>query len=805
MSWKDDIRNPSCTLCPLHESAEYVCLVGSGSKKAKIMIVGEAPGAREDESHRAFVGQAGKLLTELLEEAGISRDECYITNAVKCRPLDNATPTRAQAQTCQRAFGTKEIRAVRPTWILALGNTALQALTGKSGITKHRGKPTTCEGIPVLPTFHPAAALRANHYLDPIRADLASLARRLGKGSGLETATLKTKTRLIRNESQLKALIRKLEASPEIAFDLETTGLYEWEPDAAIVTLGVCWAPEEAAVVPLHHRESPWYEYGDDTDVIPLEKLLKRLRSVFEDKTKKFIAHNAKFDAKWMAKFGVDVPVTFDTMIAAHLLDENRAKGLKPLSELLLGTDSYGIDLKDTFNADLKTLAIYNGKDCDYTMRLYHIFREQLKEQPRVARLFTKLMMPASEVFTRLEMKGTYIDKARLKNATLEAEAHVYKLQKYMLQFTKQKSLNFNSPAQVGVWLFNELKLEVVEETATGAPSTKESVLLKLSEKHKAVRALLKYRKWSKFLSTYLLPWANRLDTKSRIHPTYNLARPVTGRLSSSEPNLQQVPRDSFIRGIVGSPPGWSFMEADYSQVELRLAAMLANEKTMISILEAGEDLHTNTACAITGKQPHEITEDERVIWGKHPNFGLLFSMKPEKYREYCANNGIYITLKQAIATYYKFHETYPAIKRWHNRVIRVAHAEQQVVTAIGRVRHLPDIKSHHTGTVREAERQAINSVVQGLATDICLTAAVRLSNELDPQQARLVGSVHDALLFEVRDGETLRIGTYVQEVMEDMSYVYKLYGTIISVPILVKVEIGKHWSEPKVTLEPTI
>jgi uracil-DNA glycosylase family 4 len=759
--------------------------MGSGSKKATIMIVGEAPGAREDEKHTAFVGPAGKLLTELLEAEEILRDDCYITNAVKCRPSENATPSRQDVKACLPYLAT-EIGQVQPQIIISLGNTALQALTGRSGITKHRGRPVQLGDATVIPTFHPAAALRSSHYLPHIKADLRAAKRIL---SGDASGRLHTRTRLICNGLQLQALIRKLEESPEIAFDVETTGLHEWEPNARVVTLGVSWAPGEAAVIPLFHSSSEKYESLSQV-------WMNYLKYVLEDKTKKFIAHNAKFDAKWMAKEGINIPVTFDTMIAAHLLDENRQKGLKPLSELLLGADNYGIDLKDTFNADLKTLAIYNGKDCDYTLRLYHIFRDQLREQPRVARLFKKLMMPASKTFTHLEMEGTYIDHDLLHARTRHAQRVVKKLESYMMKFTKQKSLNFNSPAQVGVWLFNELHLDVVEKTATGAPSTKESVLLKLSKEHQAVRALLKYRKWSKFLSTYLYPWAARLDERSRIHPSYNLARTVTGRLSSSEPNLQQVPRDPFIRGIVGSPPGWSFMEADYSQVELRLAAMLANEKTMLAILAAGEDLHTNTACAITKKQPHEITKDERVIWGKHPNFGLLFSMKPEKYQEYCANNGIYITLKEAEQVYRRFHETYPALKRWHNRVIRVAHNERQVVTAIGRVRHLPDIKSGHTGSVREAERQAINSIVQGLATDICLTAAVRLSQNLDPNHARLVGSVHDALLFEVRDEVVDLYGPLIKKVMEDMSYIYKLYGAIINVPIVVDVEVGKHWSQ---------
>lgn len=786
MSWQDKIRNPNCTQCTLHEGAQYVCLMGSGSKKATLMIVGEAPGAREDDEHAAFVGPAGELLTSLLEEIGVSREECYITNAAKCRPPDNRTPSKSEVKACLRYLADEIVR-VQPTLILGVGNTALQSLTGRSGITKYRGKVFKAEGLQVLCTFHPAAALRSAHYLPQIRADFKAASRIL---RGDRSSTPKTRTRLITSTGQLRALIRVLERAPAIAFDLETTGLHEWEDGAKIVTFGVCWAPGECAVVPIQHvefRSNAW------------EFWVKALKPILEDKTKKFIAHNAKFDAKWLAKFGIYVPVTFDTMIAAHLLDENRAKGLKPLSELLLGADSYDIDVKDAYNADLKKLAIYNGKDCDYTLRLYHIFREQLKEQPRVARVFKKLMMPASKVFTRLEMGGIYVDPKRLSERTGKAVMTVAKLERYMLQFTKQKALNFNSPAQVGVWLFNELKLEVVEKTAKGAPSTKESVLLKLSKEHKAVRALLKYRKWSKFLSTYLLPWAVRVDSKSRLHPSYRLTGTVTGRLSSSEPNLQQVPRDPFIRGILGSPPGWTFVEADYSQIELRLGAMLAKERTMIRLLNEGKDLHDNTALSILKRAEGDgITKDERVIWGKHPNFGLLFSMKPEKYKEYCANNGIYITLREAEQVYKRFHETYPSLKVWHDRIIRIARAESQVSTAIGRVRHLPDIHSSHRPARTEAERQAINSVVQGLATDICLTAAVRLSNELNPREARLVGSVHDALLFGIRDECVAIIAPHVKKVMEDMSYLRKLYGTIITVPILVEVEVGTHWSEGK-------
>jgi DNA polymerase-1 len=765
--------------------------MGSGKRKAKLMIVGEAPGAREDEQHRAFVGPAGQLLDELLAEAGINRDDCYITNAVKCRPVGNETPSRAQANTCQRAFGAEEVRAVRPDWILTLGNTALQAVAGKSGITKHRGKPATYEGIPVFPTFHPAAALRSSHYLDPIRADLQNLARRIGIGGYV--AAPRTRTRLITTRSQLTALCQKITESSCIAFDVETTGLRAWEENVRIVTFGVSWAPGEAAVVPIEH--STWQKRKWK------ELVYRELKRVMEDPAKKYIAHNGKFDCGWLARFGIYVPLTFDTMIAAHLLDENRPKGLKPLSQMLLGADDYAEDTKDCYNADLKKLAIYNGKDCDYTLRLYELFREQLIAQPRVARLFRKLMMPASNLFTRIEASGIYVDPERMDERFVRGVKNLNKIEAYMNQFLPDgvATINYNSPKQVGEWLFGYLKLPIIERTKTHAPSTAESSLLQLSSKHKAVSALLRYRKWAKYLSTYLGPWQQGRDAKSRIHPTYRLTGTVTGRLSSAEPNLQQVPRDPFIRGIIGAADGWRFVEADYSQVELRLTAMLAREKNMLQVLAEGHDLHTNTAAEITGKKAHKITKDERVIWGKHPNFGLVFSMKPEKYQEYCRNNGIDITMEEAEDTYHLFHKAYPGLKRWHDRVIRVARAERQVVTAMGRVRHLPDIVSAHSGARKEAERQAINSVVQGLATDICLSAAVRIGKRLDPRVARIVGSVHDALLFEVREEVTLTYASAIKAEMENMRSLYETFGAVIDVPIKVDVEIGTHWSEGEI------
>lgn len=795
MTWQDKIRDPNCELCSLHEEAEYVCLMGSGKRKSGIMIVGEAPGAREDETHRAFVGPAGQLLTELLEGVGISRENCYITNAVKCRPPGNATPSRSEAKICSSTYLTAEVERVGPTHILALGNTALQVTTGRSGITKYRGKTFKLGSATVLPTFHPAAALRSPKYLPAIKADFAAFAR-LHAGAATSDA-MPTRTKVVRNKAQFRWLLRKLgesvrEGTP-LAFDLETDGLDEWRQGCEIVTLGVSWAPGTACVVPLSHPDSPFSE--------PY-RLLAQLKPLLEAHPK-LIAHNGKFDARWLAASGIFVTVAFDTMLAAHVLDENRSKALESLCEIDLGLDGWklGSEVRDPRSVPLRRLAPYNGQDCDNTLRLYCLYREQLKKEPRKARIFVKLLMPASNSLTQVERGGIRLDPKRLSRRTDAVEAHVAKLVAGMDK--SSGGINYNSPQQIAHWLFTGLRLPIVEETKTGNASTKESVLLALKGEHKQIERLLQYRKYHKFLTTYLHAWRKQQDARGRIHTSYLLHGTATGRLSSRGPNLQQVPRDPLIRSIFGAPPGWLFMEADYSQVELRIMAMLANETNMLRILATGHDLHYATASSILKKLPDDITKDERVIWGKHPNFGLIFGMGPGSedkeggYLKYCRENGTEMDEGTAMLTYNRFHEAYPRLKMYHDRQKRLAARYLQVQNMLGRVRHLPDIQSSDKSVRAEAERQAINSPTQSLASDMCLFALVRLHKKLDPRECRIVASTHDAIGFEVREQVAEDYAHMVRDEMEDMDALYRTFGAEVTVPIKVDVEISTHWGEP--------
>lgn len=830
MSWQDSIRNASCELCPLHEDAEHVCLMGSGKRSARVMLIGEAPGRREDETHRAFVGPSGQLLDELLGEAGIKREDCYITNVAKCRPPDNRTPAKSEIKTCVSTYLEQEIARVQPEVIVVLGNSALQGVLGKSGIKKHRGSVTTLNvgssrPAQVLATLHPAAGLRNPYMLPEIRADFLRLGRLLRD----EEEKLKTKIRIIKMKKQLIALRRILMKAEEIAWDLETytfdngvrlkgkkvtTNFQEWRGSklSVIACASFSWAPGEAAVVPLWHEHSPWSDP---------ELALQFLKPAMERKDCKYIAHNGKFDCRWLASRKIFCDLTFDTMLAAHMLDENRSKGLKPLSQVQLGVDAYDIgeDVANAYYAPLGRLCTYVGKDAAFTLHLYHIFREQLKEVPRTARIFKLMMMPASNMLTKIERRGVWIDEEKLERNTAIAHENVEKIKHYMYKhvpkskhpqlvpdgatkkLTKELAgINFNSPDQVGEWLFGDLGLEVLERSEkTDKPSSKESVLIQLQHEHPSVKGLLKYRKWAKYLDTYLMPLdVKHRDDHSRIHPGFKLFGTVTGRLSCSDPNLQNIPRNPFLRGVVGAPPGWKLIEADYSQIELRIAAQLANETNMLRAFHEGRDVHMETACSLTGKVPAEVTSEERKL-AKAVNFGFLYGMGWEKFIEYARDNyEVHVTEAEAKAYRAAFFRKWPRLLSWHDRQRRLVGQYLRVQSPIGRVRHLPDVQSRDRGVRSEAERQAINSPVQSFASDLMLMSALQLDARLDPRRSFIVGSIHDALLFQAREG---CIDKSVRLIRREMLNppIKKWFGATLDVPIEVEIKVGQHWGEGKV------
>jgi DNA polymerase-1 len=307
---------------------------------------------------------------------------------------------------------------------------------------------------------------------------------------------------------------------------------------------------------------------------------------------------------------------------------------------------------------------------------------------------------------------------------------------------------------------------------------------------------MIKYRKWAKYLNTYLEPWRyEHMDDRGRIHSNYKLFGTVTGRLSG-EGGIQQVPRDPFIRSIIGAEPGWLFVAADYSQVELRIAAMLAGEKRMLRQYLRGEDIHMIRACRMTGKLSVDVTKEERKK-AKAVNFGYIYGMSWQKFMLYAFENyELEITAEEAERDRELFFEDYPGLRPWHERQRRLANRYQRVVSPIGRVRHLTSILSQDKDVRSEAERQAINSPVQSLASDLMLFALIRLHKMMPAREARIVGTVHDSILFEVRVEHVHKWAPIIRMVMEDMDRVRQTFGAEITVPIVADIEIGTHWAE---------
>ena len=788
----DKVRDEKCTRCSLHKEAQSVCLLGEGPVPSRVLLVGEAPGRREDDIARPFSGVAGQYLDRILEEVGLPRSTIYITNSVRCRPPENRTPTRSEIKACS-GFMQSELEIVNPEFVLVLGNVALQAIRGTSGIMSKRGFATKENGRTVFATVHPAAVLRNPAHEGIFKNDLMNFSR-LVKG---QDSRLETKTALIQSEEGLRRLCNKLATvETPIAFDVETGtsgdrpggGLEPWAPDGVIHTIAFCWEEGKSYVVAPEHPMAEWD--------VSVEMVYSALGVALAGK--RMVGHNIKFDAQWLLSKGVEVHSHFDTKLAAHLLDENRPSGLKPLARYYLGAEEWEAGINFDTATGLKKLAIYNGKDADYTLRLYHILKSELKKQPRLTRLFMKLTMPACRAFTAIEMTGFPVDMERLEIRHAEILDKIKSVEKEMMQYVSKElapSANFRSPVFLARWFFEELRLPILAiGVRSNRPSTAESVLLKLRSLHPAIALLMELRKWQKYESTYTRNWLARVAIagKPRLYTSYNLSGTVTGRLSS---NMQQVPRDVYIRAILGTAPGWKFIEADFSQVELRIAAMLSGDPALTKAFQTGGDPHRETAARVLGKAPETITKEERKM-AKAINFGFLYGMGAKKFKIY-ADEKYDIKVTDGVAQAYRksFFEQYTGLLPWHDRCRRLVRSLQVVQSPIGRCRHLPSIASTDEGVQAEAEREAINAPVQGFASDLTVLSMSLLQEQLDHQVARIIGNVHDSILFEVREDFAESMAEMIKNVMEHLP-LQALFGYSPRIPIEVDVTISSHWGE---------
>jgi uracil-DNA glycosylase family 4 len=785
------------------------------------MVVGKSP---DSQKYR-------QELNNYLQEAGLDPKLIFFSSAVKCRNYDRQ-PSNADIKAC-KSYLEREIALVEPKWVLALGNEALLAAAGKSGITKYRGQVFDMGPYKVIPTISPSAVNRNPGFLGGFLADLHFFTSQV---EGRDIGTPDPNETWVLDKATVGLLLDTIPLAEEVAYDVETHGDGEWDPNAKVVTLSMTLKlpghdNPDTYVVPLFHPESPFRRVWERL----LATICRRLRKV-----PKRIGHNGKYDDKWLWAFGGHrMDYTFDTLLAAHVLDENRPKGLKPLAQTILGVRPWAINTKNLLETPLAEVMEYNAKDTHYTWHLYRVFRDQLKENWRLRKIFTILMMPAARVYVKSEMRGIWVDREILSTNTVIAERMLQEIESKLMDHVPKQGPEFPDLAELGWptmgkkgklaepnfnaskfarwWLFDFLGLPVLErgkEKANGDdgdPSMREGVLMELKDDHPAVPIMLDRVEWNKMVTSFFHPYNDIIDDNDRIHTVFKLHGTVTGRTSSGKEdqekitaskgkrrgvNLQQVPRNKLVRGVFGAPPGHWFVEADFSQIELRIAAFLARERMMISLYQQGADIHTTTASKVTGIPESQMPPEVRKKIGKPVNFGFLYGMSWRKFIVTAFENyGVEFSEEEARAFRQGYFELFPDLLTWHKKQRRLVRKYGRVESPIGRIRHLPDIYSPDPGVQAEAERQAINSPVQGFANDMCLLSMVLIDKKFEKLgiPAHTIGSVHDAINFEIPNEAMTEALPIIKDTMENLPLA-RLFGVELDIPILSDLKVGKHW-----------
>lgn len=627
------------------------------------------------------------------------------------------------------------------------------------------------------------ATFRNNKKLPLLKEHIKAF-KKLSSGDTIQN---KVEHTIVTSDEDIEDMVFDIIRSKVVAIDTETSGLDPFVPDKFMASFGIA-TKNHAWTIPLNHTNSPHKE-DREWQIGILSKINKLIRK------KIVVGHNGKFDTLWTYQcYGIWVNFTDDTMLMHYNLDENSQHGLKFLSAKYLGVNIYDIpDQEKNGYGDLTSHCAYLAQDIRYTYDLYGIFKDELEKDPLSLRIYQEITMPAAKTYARAENNGTWINPKTLAEAT----AHWEKIAKETSdKLKKYGDINWNSTKQVATILFDKLKLPILDKTPAGAPSMSESVLLRLKDKHEVPQLILENRKATKFLSTFLEPW-KKLGEQSgddRIHPTFKVHGTVTGRPSCSDPNLQQVPRDVSIRSIIDAPEGWSLVEADLSQAELRIAAEMSQDRELRNCYLTGIDVHKRTVESIFGIDPKDMTKEQRKK-GKAINFGFIYGMGWKKFMDYARDNyGQVFSEKESQNTRKGYFRLYQDLPDWHKRQRNFVLKHGYVRNLIGRKRRLYDAllpdNSDNRMAIAQAERNSINSPVQSLASDINLNAFIDICNNYPNEVVRPCGTIHDAIMLEVRND-------YVDEVCKDLKCfmekpsIFQRHQVRFSIPIESEVEIG--------------
>jgi len=586
---------------------------------------------------------------------------------------------------------------------------------------------------------------------------------------------------------QFDAWLAKIEAAKLTALDTETTSLDSFA--ARIVGISLSVKPGEACYIPLAHT-APGV-----ADQLPRDEVLAKLKPWLSTVNRKKVLQNAKYDQHVFANHGITLAgIEHDTMLQSYVIESDKGHDLGQLCTRHLGLatiayeDLCGKGAKQiTFDqVDIERAATYAAEDSDVTLRVHNVLHPQFADEPGLSRIYHDIEMPARQVIWQIERNGILIDANVLARQSHEMGQKIMALEAQAYELAGQP-FNLASPKQLADILFEKLGLPVKKKTPSGGPSTDEEVLSELALDYPLPKLLLEHRSLSKLKGTYTDKLPRMVNPQTgRVHTHFSQASVVTGRLASTDPNLQNIPVRSEegrkIRTAFIAPEGSSIVSADYSQIELRIMAHLSGDEGLLHAFSHGEDVHRATAGEIFGVTPLEVGPDQRRV-AKSINFGLIYGMSAFGLARQ-------LGLERSAAQTYidRYFARYPGVARYMEEAREMARQKGYVETAFGRRLWFPEIRSSNGNRRQGAERAAINAPMQGTAADLIKLAMIAVQNWLEKSalKSKLVLQVHDELLLEVPDDELMEIRTHLPRLMSQVAE--------LKVPLVVEVGVGPNW-----------
>ena len=584
--------------------------------------------------------------------------------------------------------------------------------------------------------------------------------------------------------------IDKCKKATVIAIDTETDRLDYIE--ANLVGISISVTENEAAYIPLNHN------YEKAPAQLPIDDVLKALKPILENHQIKKIGHHLKFDAHIFARYDIFLQgIEFDSMLESYVLNSVASRhDMNSVAKFYLNRDTIkfeeiaGKGVKQlTFNdIDIDTATKYAAEDADITLCLHNYLWRELNKEQSLKVLYEKIEKPLISILFEIEENGVLVDSEMLKEQSNQLSVALSEIEKQAFAIAETE-FNLGSPKQLQEILYKKLEIPIIKKTPKGQPSTAEDVLQELSHEHKLPKIILEHRSLSKLRSTYTEKLPQQISHRTgRIHTSYHQAVTATGRLSSSNPNLQNIPirtkegrriREAFI-----APENNSILAADYSQIELRIMAHLSNDQALMDAFSTGQDIHRSTAAEVLDIHTEKVTSEQRR-WAKAINFGLIYGMSA-----FGLAKQLGIPRYQAQEYIDLYFKNYPQVQSFMDETKEKARKHGHIETIYGRRLYLPDINSKNGLRRKYAERSAINAPMQGSAADIIKLAMIDVSNWLKSENApaRIIMQVHDELVLEVQSDVISDIRSKIVEIMEST--------VSLKVPLIVDVGVGKNWDE---------